>query len=574
MTSKAAYPIRLSLDELHRQHYTPATALDLNSRNTGNKGPLEIHRMVARIDLDWQRMKFAIDAETGESTRIDRKGFGIYEYEDIENPANVKYSLTIDGVALANISRDYKLFNESGYFNDNPSKDEDGEWRIFGNFTESNNGNNFDYARDPKGVTKASSFGIDYFYQGMNDLAVDKNSGKSNKKHSDFYFTNLKDFATADTHWGGLDENEHWNDYFEGDLEVPGNETYVAWHYTLPNSIHLKNKQQKNNTTAVIYRAMIGDNALIEQAEREGKDVFAYGNDIYGNFDQFRSAALEEDSEGNLVNKGKNINVLFGTTWDRYVALVKASNYNDRVSALRTQIATLESQIREIEQMIPEIARLRAENAELDAVYEELSPEDQENNRKEKTNNENIINRNKNRYRELIGSEYIDQTLEDQEVVNFISETNAEISNLSRLADDLNDNSKFDEDGNLRLTFYDAELFRKAAKEAGLRTYQATNVGTKAQPDYHYYCYYYYWIRHRDNSNDMMMGPMEFAIVRNYVYKLSIGKIFDLGYPDDPGDDPDPEIPGDPVEDAKVKLKVNVKVLPWGVRYDDDITLY
>ena len=73
------------------------------------------------------------------------------------------------------------------------------------------------------------------------------------------------------------------------------------------------------------------------------------------------------------------------------------------------------------------------------------------------------------------------------------------------------------------------------------------------------------------------MGPMEFAVVRNNVYKLSVEAIYRFGYPE--GETPDSETPDeeypkedpgpDPEPDPEVFLKVNVQVLPWVVRENE-----
>lgn len=84
-----------------------------------------------------------------------------------------------------------------------------------------------------------------------------------------------------------------------------------------------------------------------------------------------------------------------------------------------------------------------------------------------------------------------------------------------------------------------------------------------------YYCYYFYWNRHNDNVMNGKMGPMEFAIVRNNVYKLSVSKINRLGHPRNPDNDPDPFNPDDPDEDSRVYLTVDLKVLPWVVRVNN-----
>ena len=111
-------------------------------------------------------------------------------------------------------------------------------------------------------------------------------------------------------------------------------------------------------------------------------------------------------------------------------------------------------------------------------------------------------------------------------------------------------------------------------EEAGFTEYTPNADGN-------HYAYYYYWNRHNDNGKngqsgkeDPVMGPMEFAVVRNNVYKLSVEAIYRFGYPE--GETPDPETPDeekptpdpdepDP-EDPKVFLEVEVKVLPWVVR--------
>ena len=80
---------------------------------------------------------------------------------------------------------------------------------------------------------------------------------------------------------------------------------------------------------------------------------------------------------------------------------------------------------------------------------------------------------------------------------------------------------------------------------------------------------YYYWNRHNDNNNNGSMGPMEFAVVRNNVYKLSVTGVNKFGHPTNPGDDPDPENPEDPDEEDDVYFRVAVEVLPWVVRINN-----
>lgn len=92
------------------------------------------------------------------------------------------------------------------------------------------------------------------------------------------------------------------------------------------------------------------------------------------------------------------------------------------------------------------------------------------------------------------------------------------------------------------------------AKDCGFVPYTPNSNG--------YEMVYLYWNRHNDNKKNTVNGVMEFATVRNNVYKLAVDEITKLGYPFG-GDTP----PGDTkVEQEEVFFKVRVKVLPWVVR--------
>lgn len=110
--------------------------------------------------------------------------------------------------------------------------------------------------------------------------------------------------------------------------------------------------------------------------------------------------------------------------------------------------------------------------------------------------------------------------------------------------------------------------FRKAATAAGFTLYQASNDNDNVADGAGagYYFYYYYWNRHRDNGEVGQMGPMEFATVRNNVYKLSVTSISKIGYPRIQDNNPDPIKPTDPDEDSESYITVAVEVLPWVVR--------
>ncbi len=109
------------------------------------------------------------------------------------------------------------------------------------------------------------------------------------------------------------------------------------------------------------------------------------------------------------------------------------------------------------------------------------------------------------------------------------------------------------------------KIFKAAATTAGFTLYESsTDEGVNG-----YYCYYFYWNRHNDNGNNSVMGPMEFAVVRNNVYKLAVTNIKKLGHPRVSENDPDPKDPDNPDEEGDVYLSVSVEVLPWVVRVNN-----
>lgn len=58
---------------------------------------------------------------------------------------------------------------------------------------------------------------------------------------------------------------------------------------------------------------------------------------------------------------------------------------------------------------------------------------------------------------------------------------------------------------------------RNALQSYGVRTYEDAT------------CYYTWWVRHSNDNNDDTKGIMEYAIVRNNIYKLTVSSIYSLG---------------------------------------------
>lgn len=92
------------------------------------------------------------------------------------------------------------------------------------------------------------------------------------------------------------------------------------------------------------------------------------------------------------------------------------------------------------------------------------------------------------------------------------------------------------------------------------------NAREYVKTDEGYMSYYNYWIRHYDNNKPTEMGVMEFAIVRNNLYRMMITNIKDLG----PGE---PTIDVDIPDEGDTFLKVVLNVKPWIVRDQTDIEL-
>ena len=108
--------------------------------------------------------------------------------------------------------------------------------------------------------------------------------------------------------------------------------------------------------------------------------------------------------------------------------------------------------------------------------------------------------------------------------------------------------------------------FRNAVVNATFTIYEKFNDSTDG---FGYYCYYYYWNRHNDNGQNGVMAPMEFAVVRNNVYKLAVTRLNVLGHPRIPQNDPEPPTPDTPDEKSDLYLTVSVQVVPWVVRFNN-----
>lgn len=72
--------------------------------------------------------------------------------------------------------------------------------------------------------------------------------------------------------------------------------------------------------------------------------------------------------------------------------------------------------------------------------------------------------------------------------------------------------------------------------EINTRNVLFKNSGEKLRTYYRGQCYYIWWLRHSNDGDDEKNGVMEYAIVRNNIYKVRVNSIYSLG-----GDIPDNE---------------------------------
>ena len=101
----------------------------------------------------------------------------------------------------------------------------------------------------------------------------------------------------------------------------------------------------------------------------------------------------------------------------------------------------------------------------------------------------------------------------------------------------------------------DSKIEVEAAKAAGFKVFEPKEKV--------YNVYYNYYNKHNDNGDPKTSGPMEYAVVRNNVYKLKVSSISKYGSPE--WEKPGEEI----IEKDEIFFKVTVKILPWTVRVNN-----
>ena len=119
-----------------------------------------------------------------------------------------------------------------------------------------------------------------------------------------------------------------------------------------------------------------------------------------------------------------------------------------------------------------------------------------------------------------------------------------------------------EEEATAKETFYTFSGHVFASRDAADKYKQDTEDGAATGTVSTYtdgVCYYVYWLRHSNDNKPEEKGIMEYGVVRNNIYRLSLNKFSGIGDPI-PGGDEDVE-----------KMNCNVYVVPWAVYNHDKI---
>lgn len=131
---------------------------------------------------------------------------------------------------------------------------------------------------------------------------------------------------------------------------------------------------------------------------------------------------------------------------------------------------------------------------------------------------------------------FLNDQLKDKDDVS-VALTESDKESLKWSAYMLNEcgySASLNNDGKYTVTLdHNDKITRIVLKKHGTRTYEDAT------------CYYTWWVRHSNDNNDDTKGIMEYAIVRNNIYKLTVNSIYSLGG----------EVPG---EDENIILDVYV----------------
>lgn len=103
---------------------------------------------------------------------------------------------------------------------------------------------------------------------------------------------------------------------------------------------------------------------------------------------------------------------------------------------------------------------------------------------------------------------------------------------------------------NVAVTLDQGDITRIALRPYGVSTYENAT------------CYYTWWVKHSNDNDNSKVGPMEYGIVRNNIYKLTVKSVAGLG-----GD-----VPGGTPESGD-DIVIHVKVNDWMLLDEEEIIM-
>ncbi|MDE6842223.1 MAG: Mfa1 family fimbria major subunit [Muribaculaceae bacterium] len=327
-------------------------------------------------------------------------------------------------------------------------------------------------------------------------------------------FSDYFDYPFFDTEGLVANKGAGWDwiyctEVAKGAADNYGDKSYHVWRYVTENTIPGRDKQVNSQSTGVIFKSRMLPTALLNESndkwEKELYEALTYANNGAG------SSILHQNADLDPILYSLSGNTLYVSWPNVRAAALAAAGYNPE-----------KGNDQDLDRKVPLYVLCFGTGGV--GTY---------------TND---------------GVTFTDDLPQDQTSANYLweiweSARNADPEHTSLVAQ----NARSE--------------FKAKATSLGFTLYQSSQ--DPVTNDWGYYCYYYYWNRHNDNLQPGVMGRMEFAVVRNNVYKLTVTKLNTLGHPRIPENDPDDPTPETPDELSEVYITVSVDIVPWVVRINN-----
>lgn len=493
------------------------STVDESDVNEASRVIIPVQRALARIDLNINSTTYY----------FDELGNVMNSSEEISEDWVTK--LKIDYVGLANINKNFNLFKASGV---KPTIDGSStgtfgtDWKYFWAEMPSS-GEDVRYVQDPKYASKAALISST-----PENVASPANSYYYNYFFDRNYLNNIR-----------TPYNKSLGQQYNYELTSTD---YIIWRYVTPNTIHEANKQKVSITTGVVFLSELQFNKFFEQ---EG--------------------VMENPAHSMLKDKeGEEIS---------YPEFDATPIYMWNGTPIGTN-----RRLQEIVKNPKNSRQLAISAAYKEAVSSEDSYESFDK-WKEKWHKNGTEEKPEwiPTWADFTAIEDWDYTYDEPDYLNDDNKTVSE--SWKTWAEDTKEGEGFDgsneltnlEKKKLHFLAYNVlpENFAGELVKNGFSIIVPTPADDKGHSQY--LCYYYGWIRHNNNNDPLVMGPMEFGVVRNNVYQISVKSIKHIGHPL-PGDiptDPEPPTPDEDDEPKDPYIELGFKSLPWNVKVNDDIIL-